>query len=65
MAVIDDARKALHDIQLVLDALQRGKSDEATRYLQDVELLAARMLRELRKPSKPAHEPASPVKEVE
>jgi hypothetical protein len=48
--VVDDARKALHDMQLALDALQRGRSDEAIRYLQDVQQLAARMERHLKNP---------------
>ena len=55
--MINDARKALHDMQLVLDALQRGQSDEATRYLEDVELLIARMLRELKNPTRPKSPP--------
>lgn len=63
--MLDDARKALHEMELVVDALQRGKSDEALRYLQDVQLIAPRMERHLKNPPENPNEPPCPVKGVD
>ena len=46
------ARKALHDMQLAVDALQRGQSEEALRYLQDVQVTVAQIERQPKNPSK-------------
>jgi hypothetical protein len=45
--VLDEARKALHNLELACDALQRRQNQEAARYLQDVELAVARIRHEL------------------
>ena len=50
--MLDDARKALHDMQLAVDALQRGQTEEALRYLQDVQVIVAQIERQLKIPSK-------------
>lgn len=47
--MLEDARKALHDMELAVDALQRGQSEEALRYLQDVQLIVSRVERQLQK----------------
>ena len=50
--MLDDARKALRDMQLAVDALQRGQTEEALRYLQDVQVIVAQIERQLKIPSK-------------
>lgn len=54
--MLNDARKAMHTMQLVVDALGRGKSDEALRYLEDVHQITDRIERNLRKPSEATQE---------
>ena len=47
--MLDDARKALHDLELACDALQRRKAEEADRYLEDVEVAVKRIRETLEK----------------
>jgi hypothetical protein len=60
--VLDDARKALHDMELAVDALLRGKSEEALRYLHDVQRVVAQIEKHLTTPPGAPEEPPSPAK---
>jgi hypothetical protein len=59
--VLDDARKALHDMELAIDAMLRGKSEEALRYLHDVQRVVARVEKHLSGPEA-TDEPPCPIK---
>jgi hypothetical protein len=60
--VLDDARKALHDMELAVDAMLRGKSEEALRYLHDVQRVVAQIEKHLVSRPEAPEEPPSPVK---
>lgn len=58
--MLDDARKALHDMELAVDAMLRGKTDEALRYLQDVQRVVARVEHHLATRPQSPDQPSSP-----
>ena len=60
--MLDDARKALHDMELAVDALLRGKSEEALRYLHDVQRVVAQIEKQLVTLPEAPVEPPSAVK---
>ena len=60
--MLDDARKALHDMELAVDAMLRGKSEEALRYLHDVQRVVAQIEKHLVTDPEAPEEPPSPVR---
>jgi len=59
--VVIEARKAVDTMQLVVDALMRGRRDEALRYLREVHDITGRIEQHLSLPKRPAGGPPSPT----